>query len=139
MKEKSRLFFVTNSLALLAYEWHEDIRIASNTNFLVPVICILCPIRPDEAIVRERLEHLEAKLTTGGVAGVDCCRVEGSMRGIRASHGGQLVAVWFSYGFTYVFSAYFRGDFVVYKARYYVVSPHVAFAKDVNLFATHFV
>ena len=31
--------------------------------------------------------------------------------------------------------AYFRGDFVVYKARYFVVSPHVAFATDVNLFA----
>ncbi len=45
-----------------------------------------------------------------------------------ASHGGQLVAAWFSYGCTYVFP-YFRGDFVVYK-----VSPHVAFAKNV----THF-
>ncbi len=52
---------------------------------------------------------------------------------IRASHGGQLVVVWFSYGFTYVF-AYFRGDFVVYKLVYFVVSPHVAFAKNV----THF-
>ncbi len=50
---------------------------------------------------------------------------------IRASHGRQLVAVWFSYGFTYVF-AYFRGDFVVYMLGYFVVSPHVAFATDVN-------
>ncbi len=52
---------------------------------------------------------------------------------IRASQGRQLVAVGFSYRFTYVF-AYFRGDFVVYEARYFVVSPHVAFAKDVNHF-----
>ncbi len=45
----------------------------------------------------------------------------------------QLVAVGFSYRSTYVL-AYLRGDFVVYKLVYFVVSPHVAFAKDVNHF-----
>ncbi len=48
---------------------------------------------------------------------------------MRASHGGQLVAVGFSYRSTYVL-AYSRGDFVVYKLGYFVVSPHVAFATD---------
>ncbi len=35
--------------------------------------------------------------------------------------------------------AYFRGDFVLYKLAYFVVSPHVAFATDVNHSATDFV
>ncbi len=56
---------------------------------------------------------------------------------ITASHSRQLVAVWFGYGFTYVL-AYFCRDFVVYKLVYFVVSTHVAFATDVNQFATHF-
>ncbi len=54
-----------------------------------------------------------------------------SLWDMRASHGRPLVTVGFSYRSTYMW-AYFRGDFIVYKLGYFIVSPHVAFATSVT-------